>query len=168
MPLLLLVFVLRIPDVDRLGAEDWRLREREERRCDNPLSALLLPPSHPNPEIDFRAKQLRQRNLTYFDPRAGERRIHAHDYEAWLYRHVVHGESLNYSPEEVFEELHSDFGRAALYMQLTGPEPNGYCHHDGVPAWLRAGVMPGEYEQFLRHRDYHRCRAPLPRPAPVR
>jgi hypothetical protein len=147
------------PDLARLGADDWRSREAEHARCDNFLFALLLPDRHQDPEINHRLRSIKAKNLKWLDARYIERAVHSRDFSAWVRLYVLEGDSVAYSPAEVFFELHCDDQKADAYFALADPDlpPHLQC-------WLRGSIAHGEFEQFEAHRRaYRESRAPAPR-----
>ena len=163
-----LLFLLGLapgPDLARLGADDWRVREAESARCDNLPFALLLP-ARPgeNPEVNARVRAIRAKQLGRIDARAIERRVHAADYSTWLRLYVLDGESRAYTPAEVFHELHGDDRLADLFFALAPADAD-----DHYQLWLRGPVQAGEYERFLlvvaayKRGELYRYPAPMPR-----
>lgn len=57
--LLVVLDALLCPNLHRLGADDFGVREAETERCDCLLLALLLPESHPDAEVNYRIRLLR-------------------------------------------------------------------------------------------------------------
>jgi hypothetical protein len=160
--LLWIAAVVGPPDLSRLGADDFRVREAEGRRCESLWMALLLPARHDDPEIDFRVKEIRRRQFARLDAANWERRLHAEDFREWLRVCVVEGDSRAYSRMEVFLELRGSAEKARCLMDLTGPGRGPGSFEGSLPGWLVGTILPGEFDCFCDHLDYHKLRAPLP------
>lgn len=143
-----------VPDVGRLGADDWRTREAETRRCDNPISASLLPPRSANPEIDARIRYLKGRVPREPTQEEIERRVMRGDFNRWLAQYLVLNRSA-LPDAEVFVFLHAGHADAVFALWPLREGGNG--------GWLRGAIFPGEYDQWVEHRDFYQCRAPSPR-----
>ena len=105
--------------VPQLGHDRWEAREAAQARLDSFLPALFLPFRSDDPEIDYRVKALRARNLKWFDPAYHERALHCRDFRRWLALCVLEGDSVAFKLDEVFLELHGSHAKARLFMELT-------------------------------------------------
>lgn len=145
------------PDVGRLGADDWHTRERETARVDNVLLALLLPKTSEDPEVDYRIRLLRTRNLKWLDAVYVERQILRADFAVWLDSYLFAGRSGIAGEWDTFALIHTDAGKAMVVFRGWPPMP-------GQPRSFLFGVIcPGEYERYRAYLDYHLMRAPPPR-----
>lgn len=147
------------PDLARLGDDDWNIREQEFRRCDHWLLALLLPTSHDDPEVNYRVRQLRTRNLKWLEPVRVERVVLRQDVQAWARLYLITGHSRIAREWDTFTYLHCVEHALALCGVLEG-------HPAYAPGFLVGTIMPGEYERYLEHLDYHLHIAPEPREVP--
>jgi hypothetical protein len=143
-------------DVERLGADDWRIREAAHARLDNLVAALLLPAAAENPEVRHRLQEIRGRRLKWFAPAYVESHICRADFEAWLRLYLVPGRSAIAERWETFEHIHTDYDRASAVFRE-------WPAIGGNEGFLRGRIYPGEFEKWLAHIDYHLGRAPAPR-----
>lgn len=151
---LLALFIGPPPDLSRLGADSFDVREAETDRSDCFLLALQLPASHPDPEVDFRVKRLRGKWLPKVDPRYWERALHASDYGAWLDWYFLPNRS-QYTLQEVYDEAASDNQRLRdLLTKLNVP-------FEQEAAFILNLAL--SFEDFRDICDYERHVAPLPR-----
>ena len=150
------LFALTPPNLERLGAPDWHVREAEHARCDNLLLSLLLPPGHACPEIDARCRDLRTRNLRSLCPVYRERCLLLGDFAAWVREYLQPGRSRLAREWDTFVLIHTDARRADLVFAALPVPANG------SQAWLRGHFVSGEYERYLEHLDYHGRVAPMP------
>lgn len=154
---LLLLGLWADAQVALLGSDDWHTREAAQRRLDHPLAALALPARSADPEVDRRLGELRRRNLRYLDPTRLERHVLRADPRAWVGLYLVPGRSAVAGEHEAFARLHADDPAArALFAAWPAAPGEG-------ESFLLGGVLPGEYERYLAHLDYHRRVAPMPR-----
>ncbi len=149
LPLVAALLTCLAPDPSRLGVDDWHEREVWMRRYDNPLSALLLPDTHADPEIAHRLKALKAKNLREFCPRYREAKLHRDDFPAWVQRHVIESDSLAFSLADVFHELHTDGDKADVFFKLAP-----HCHTN--QSFLRGAFVDGEYQTWREHVARHR------------
>jgi hypothetical protein len=155
-----LLLLLGPPDLARLGADDWHTREAEELRCSNFFRALLLPASHPDPEVNFRVKRIRAKQLRWLDPEYVERVTYRDDFRAWVKLYLVTGRTRIH-PEDLFHDIHKQNWKSdAIFGVMPNIETRAGVNYNG---WLRGDIMEGEYEIWLRFLDYHLHRAPMPR-----
>lgn len=146
----LLLLLAGPPDLSRLGADSFDVREAEERRCDGFLRAALLPSSHDDPEVDHRVKRLRQRNLRWLRWEYAERMALRHDFGLWLDLYFLPGRS-GVAMVDVYAELRADWQRAEALAARWG-----------VPAY---DVWRCDLADFGDLCDFHRRVAPMPREA---
>lgn len=143
----------QIPD---LGHDEWRVREAATRRLDNPLAALFVPPAAEDPEVNYRLRQIRGRNLKWLSPVYVERRVFRAAPDEWLRRYLFAGRSAIAGEWGTFEAIHANFDLAkALFREwpVVRGESEGF---------LLGAIYPGEYERWLAHLDYHHGRIPAP------
>lgn len=146
------------PDLSRLGADDWDVREAETTRCDNALSALLLPAWHPDPEVNYRVRTLRARNLRWIDPVYVERLAIRNEFHLWLRLYLAADRSA-FEPRSIFDDIHAHPLKATALFRMWPVRPGT------SESFLFGSVVEGEYERWLDHCDYHLHRAPAPREA---
>jgi hypothetical protein len=154
-----LLFVFpTLPNLDALGSEDWRTREREHQRCDSPLVAILLPLQHGDPEVNRRIVELRRKHLRWlWDAEFVERWIHHNDYERWLTVYVLGDKPSQFDEYDVFHEMHMSVEKASIFFTLAPTCEDAFCDNCyGIPIWLWGGIAEGEFEQYQRHRDSYR------------
>lgn len=158
LPLLLYLAALTHgPHLDRLGHDNWSVREAEHGRLNNFLSALLLPTSHADPEINYRIRAIRTRHLKWIDRRYLERLVYREDFDAWLRVYLVPGVSAIAEEWDTFADIHLDQDKGlSAYRSLP-------CAPDDDGPFIIGVIYPGEYERWLARLDYHQGRAPMPR-----
>jgi hypothetical protein len=159
--LLLLFASYFAPDLSRLGADDWNTREREEARCDHFLSALMLPVRHGDPEVNYRIRALRARNLRWLRADYLERRVFATDFGQWARLYLFTGRSLIARDFDTFAAIHCDNPKALAVFERWSP----WSPFNGG-GFLTGSIFAGEYETYLNYLDYHLSIAPAPRERP--
>jgi hypothetical protein len=154
---LVLASLAGAPDLNRLGADSFEVREAEERRCACPLLAVQLPARDDDPEIDFRVKRVRRASLRLLSAEYVERAAMRGDFGAWVKACLATGRT-SLHPRDLFDAIHADRAKAYAVFAVLPP-------HDGNTAFLCGAVCPGEYERWLDFLEYHWCR-PVPREVP--
>lgn len=151
MSLLVLVCLYLTPDPNRLGADDWREREKWSARYDNVISAVLMPAKvSESPEVNTRVAAILGRNMRYFKPDYPERLLRDRNYPEWLRLCVLERDSGVWPMAEVFYEIHMDGEKATAFFELAPANNQG---------WLRRHIVPGELEQFHAHiAEYRKAR----------
>lgn len=128
------------PDLAKLGHDSWAVRERETDRCSNMLMALMLPPRHDDPEIDFRVKRIRTRCLRLIDPECVERAVHRADYAAWLKLYWCPNHS-RFAEVDVFVELYEGWQQKMALDRLWDRVPPDrswpFSDFDNFREWCR-------------------------------
>lgn len=148
------------PDLNRLGSDDFATREAEHRRLDNPLSALMLPRHHEDPEVDFRIKRIRAKNLKQFDPFYIERKLYREDFVGWVRGYLVTGRTMQ-SDDELFAEW---FGNTERVNELAAVLPDTTGRNF---SFLRAPLSAFDFVHFVEYLDAYRDHiAPAPRAKP--
>lgn len=148
-----LFLTLFVPNVALLGADEWGVREAETLRCDNPISALLLPARHEDPEIDCRIRQLRRKWIL-----RPELDLMRASWERWVDEYFV-TERTRLEPEHVFGLC---FGNKDRYRALLARFPI-HCGIDPCgSSFFWTPALDTDYPRFLRWLDYHFYRAPMP------
>lgn len=145
--------------VPLLGHDQFEVRERAESRLNNPLAALFLPDSDPDPEVNHRLRGLKTRNLKWLKPRYVEQVVYRHDFNEWARLYLFTGRSRVAREVDTFSDIHSDQAKAdAVFREWRAwgwPMPG--------EGFLRGSFQPGEYETWLEFLDFHLSVAPAPR-----
>jgi hypothetical protein len=156
-PVLALVMSF-VPDPDLLGADDYHQRETETRRCDNLISAALLPTNHPNPEARKRIGELRAKNLRHADPLYVEVCVLRAGFPRWVELYLSSDRSRLARTEEFFlREFHGQASRWEFVLRVL-PVPPGESD-----TFFRRPWRETDYPRYLEWLDYHHFRAPAPR-----
>lgn len=145
-----LILFLLIPDVQKLGDPEWRVREKYERLYTNPISGLVLPLQHDDPEIDGRAKRIRQKMIVWLDldPIAVEWRDFKRDFPFWFEKYMIcGGTSLLYSDGDVFVMLRNDQLRGILLEKYPPLAQTSWA----VPG----PILPNEWGQFVAYLNHY-------------
>lgn len=145
---ILLASLFAPPDLSALGSDDWRVREAETQRLDNPLSPLLLPLRHSDPEVDLRVKRLRTKNLKWCNDWYQEQLAYRNDFARWVRDYLLTG-AMRYDPAEVLDRIQGDFALAEVLMQLAPPHPE--CL-----------TFPPDESEWREYLNYHWRVAPMP------
>jgi hypothetical protein len=157
--ILLLLLLPFAPDLGRLGAPEYHVREWESRRCDNPISALLLPDRTDCPEVCARIAALKKRWRPLSRLQVEMRTLDG-DFPRWVAQYLLLGRSIVARDFEFFRaEIYWSYDHCrALFAMLPPPPAAG--NQWGV--W--GGVLfPLDYDVWLDYLDYHQGRAPAPR-----
>jgi hypothetical protein len=155
--LLCLLFTWFAPDLSRLGADDWATREAETARLSNPLSALWLPWRHYDPEIEFRAWEIKRKQLRNLSHEYRERVTYRDDYEAWFRDYFEPGRS-RIAEADVWADLIANTfpeSRRQVFRGRWGEPP--------LTVWVAWFGFPGTLADFREYCDYHRGVSPEPR-----
>lgn len=132
------------PDVPRLGHPEWREREAEFRRCDNPFAAILLPRSHPDAEVNARLRELWVRNVAWREAWVLEQLAYRDDFPRWVAEFFAPNRS-RLGPREVFDDLH---GRYERVRELLKAMP--------APEYMRGRCLQWDWDGWNEYLDYHR------------
>lgn len=90
-----------------LSSEDYNTREASQAAFTR-LSALTLPNDHENPEARRRILEIRLTHCPHVFPLLAERRLRLTDPAEWIEKHVVSGESLLGSKDDIFLMFHAE------------------------------------------------------------
>ena len=156
MGLVLIVAAVVNGQVPALGADDWETREAATARLDHTLAAWFLPAAHHDPEINYRLRGLRAKNLRWADPQYVERVVFRRDFGAWVRLYLTPNRSIIAPEWDTFADIHGDHGKANAVFALW---PVGGASE----MFLRGRIESGEYERYLEFLDYNRGVAPVPR-----
>ena len=156
LPLALILSALT-PDVSRLGADEYRVREAETRRCDNPLSAALLPNATDDPEVNARIAYLKQRHRP-LTQRQIERRVMREDFPRWVEQYLVLNRSAFARDFEFYRDEFLNHPEHYGPIFGTWPVPG----HQRWNFWAGA-LLSRDYPEYLDYLDYHHGIAPPPR-----
>lgn len=154
--LLLLLFA---PDCSKLGADEYRVREAETRRCDNPLSAALLPDRTDSPEADARIAALKRKHRP-LTQRQVEVRILDDDFPRWVELYLKSNRSaiardFDFYATEVLNRPEHYVGLFTALPRRPDMQWNFWC----------GPITPRDFPAWLDYLDYHQGVAPAPREA---
>lgn len=150
MQLFFLFLAVFTPNIDRLGDDSYAVREWETERCGNPVSAALLPASHADPEVNYRIRTIRGRQLRSMSPEFIERTLQKTDFGEWLDRYFCPGVNL-ICDEDCYYVIWEQYEYRALLRERWA---------DGFyDAFYHCPDLAG----FREYCDFHRQRAPMPR-----
>jgi hypothetical protein len=154
---LTLILLAFSPDLSRLGADAYHVREWETRRCDNPLSVLLLPDATSCPEVNARIAYLRKR-WRPLTPLQVELRTFDADPGRWATQYLALGRSAVARRFDFYESmiLNRPENYGPMFEKLPVPRDRYWNFWQG---WL----MPRDFPAWLDYLDYHQNVAPRPR-----
>jgi hypothetical protein len=157
MTLLTLVLLAFTPDLARLGSDEYAVREWETRRCDNPLSVLLLPDATDSPEVNARVAALK-RKYRPLSPVQVELRTLDADPARWATQYLALNRSALARRFDFYESeiLNRPENYAPMFAVLPRPrhmEWNFWC----------GCLMPRDFPAWNDYLDYHQGIAPPPR-----
>lgn len=140
------------PDLSRLGDDSYAVREWESKRCDNPLSVLMLPSRTDNPEVNDRIDRLKRK---YTGPTQIqiERRVADNDYPRWVEQYFLLGRS-NLSERDLFLYLVARRNSGLeTWQPIFRRWPKRTCDNG---TWDCPGpTLPWEFEQFKNYLDHN-------------
>jgi len=146
-----LMIAILCPSPDNLACDRWDIREAWTAIYSNEVSARLLPARSSNPEIDYRLRQIRTVALGRYCERQIERVTRRDHVERWLWLYVIERDTVAYTLEEVYFDLHTNIELARLYL-------DAWPSHTDNTGWLFGQFLPEEYEIWRNHVRYHRHR----------
>lgn len=137
-----------VPDAGRLGADDWREREAETRRCQNPISAALLPARSEDAEIDLRVKTVRADQLKYLNPVRTEWIVFRADFDRWelLYMHTGRSAIMHECP--AFLMYFNSTRKGDLLLRYP-------CTNDPDISFLRCPPAETDYQRWRNYIKSH-------------
>lgn len=155
--LLLWLLSFAAPDLGRLGADDWHTRERESERCDCFLMALRLPACHADPEIDYRVKKLRSRNLRYLNSLYVESVLFREGFEQWVRWYLMQPGRTKLELIEVLDAIQRDPQKRETLLSVLPVQPGENS------SFLNPPFAPTDLPRFEAYLSYHWYPAPMPR-----
>lgn len=147
----MLAIAIFTPQPDNLGCGQWHERERWTAIYSNEISARILPIRSDDPEIDYRLRQLRTVALGHRCERRIEQLTRRTDINRWLWLYVIESDTVAYTLEEVYNDLHTDYELATRYLEQ-------WPSHVENRGWLFGIFLPEEYDIWRNHVYYHRHR----------
>ena len=147
--------MLLAPLWGELNHPEWEVRQRADSNH-NMLSALLLSTDIDDPEIRIRATEIRNRLIIHITDVYQERKLLDTDPDKWLENHVVNGDSVLMTPEQIFIFIRTQNYPPGPYRHLLLRFREKYPTPFYSEGYLLGTICNGEWETWrvhLRHYD---------------